>query len=315
MFSDATTSAYFQGVRSGKKTEKASWAEDGEDEQVFVRGTHNHPVEEAEERPPNTLRMVQTKSAPNTPRIDNTFVMRMKKTKPFFMLVSASTAGDGGFKIMLVSDAFTEATGFTSEEALQKDMFFNMGRSTDSATVSKIINTMQNCGKTNDMVMLYKKDGQPFWCDMTVSPMGMGHGYYMCIQTDVSMSQEDDKRERNQLGRNNHEVPKRAETGNTATAGSTGKTQQQQSMQQVGDGSGQTSQNDDSNDENSPCSNEGDEGGSGDSVGNSNDSEGRVSVGNSTNNGNNGDTMNESSGSPTSTFENLLDDALQDRYL
>lgn len=170
------------------QTEKHSWQSEDE-ARCIVRGTHTHPVEGPDNIPQEQpLRIVQA-LAPNTPRIDNHFLTRVKQHKPFFSVIDSSNS----MRIIFVSDTFEAGTGYNMQTAVHKSIFFMAGDRTDRSTMQQIESAIEKKESTKQQLLLYKRTGEPIWVEMIVNSLG-SQPYHLCLQTNITKPEEKKKK-------------------------------------------------------------------------------------------------------------------------
>lgn len=102
--------------------------------------------------------------------------------------------------IIFCNPAFEKITGYSAQEALGRNYQFLLGKDTDQFTVQQIHNAMGNSCECQVAIENYRKDGTPFWCYLTVSPLPDAVGRvinYIFVLIDIT----EDKREREELRR------------------------------------------------------------------------------------------------------------------
>jgi phosphoserine phosphatase RsbU/P len=96
---------------------------------------------------------------------------------------------DGAAPLVFVNPAFERTTGYTSEEAIGRDCSFLQGKETDPSTVAAIASAIENGQSITVTVLNYKKDGTPFWNELSLSPVANGTDtptHYVGVQSDVT---------------------------------------------------------------------------------------------------------------------------------
>ena len=91
--------------------------------------------------------------------------------------------------IVYVNPAFLALSGYPEEEVLGRNCRFLQGPDTDPATVQAMRDAIQEARPVQVMVRNYKKDGTPFWNEITVSPVLDAYGtltHFVGIQTDIT---------------------------------------------------------------------------------------------------------------------------------
>jgi PAS domain S-box-containing protein len=91
--------------------------------------------------------------------------------------------------IIYSNPAFSRITGYESEEVLGRNCSFLQGSGTDPQTVAQIRAAIEHRQDVKATLLNYRKDGQPFWNELKVSPVFSNAGdllYFVGIQTDVT---------------------------------------------------------------------------------------------------------------------------------
>ena len=73
--------------------------------------------------------------------------------------------------IVLANAAFTDITGYSAQEILGRDCTFLSGPGTDPLTVAAIRQALAGATRFAGEFLNYRKDGTPFWNDLTISPV------------------------------------------------------------------------------------------------------------------------------------------------
>jgi PAS domain S-box-containing protein len=114
-------------------------------------------------------------------------------TNDAIIITEATPIDAPGPKIIYVNDAFTEMTGYTAQEALGKSPRFLQGPETDKEALQQLKTALQNWQPCAITVLNYKKDGQPFWCNMQIKPIANADGWYthwIAVERDVTEQQK-----------------------------------------------------------------------------------------------------------------------------
>jgi PAS domain S-box-containing protein len=91
--------------------------------------------------------------------------------------------------IVWVNDAFTRTTGWTLEEAVGRDPNLLHGPGTDHTVTRRLAEAVGRGESCTITVLNYRKDGSPFWNQVSVSPVRDDAGaisHWISIQVDVT---------------------------------------------------------------------------------------------------------------------------------
>ncbi|NJN59212.1 MAG: response regulator [Leptolyngbyaceae cyanobacterium SL_5_9] len=93
------------------------------------------------------------------------------------------------YPIVYTNPAFSRITGYRAEEVLGRNCRFLQGPDTDPETVAQIRAGIAAQQEVKVTLLNYRKDGQPFWNELKISPVFSAQGellYFVGIQTDVT---------------------------------------------------------------------------------------------------------------------------------
>ena len=93
---------------------------------------------------------------------------------------------DDPFSIIYINPALNKQTSYTQAEMIGNSFFKLMGPKTDKTATNQIVQSLQNCEYTNLDILLYKKTGEAFWSNISISPINKD--YFICIQRDITAS-------------------------------------------------------------------------------------------------------------------------------
>ncbi|WP_424014475.1 bacterio-opsin activator domain-containing protein [Halorubrum xinjiangense] len=97
------------------------------------------------------------------------------------------------YPLVYVNDAWEEHTGYPVEEALGRNPRFLQGPGTDPETVEEIGDAIANEEEATVEIRNYRRDGTPFWNELTVAPVYDADGdlaHYVGFQNDISDRKE-----------------------------------------------------------------------------------------------------------------------------
>lgn len=101
-----------------------------------------------------------------------------------------------GRKILYVNDAFTNMTGYSKEEAVGKTPHFLAGPETDEEERNYLRRKMENWEACEAEFINYKKNGDPFWINVSMSPVKNADGDYshwVCVGRDITERKSSEK--------------------------------------------------------------------------------------------------------------------------
>ncbi|MDB2273636.1 bacterio-opsin activator domain-containing protein [Halorubrum ezzemoulense] len=93
------------------------------------------------------------------------------------------------YPLVYVNNAWEEHTGYPVEEALGRNPRFLQGPGTDPETVDEIGEAIANEEEATVEIRNYRRDGTPFWNELTVAPIYDEEGelaHYVGFQNDIS---------------------------------------------------------------------------------------------------------------------------------
>ncbi|GAB1544140.1 hypothetical protein NUACC21_68160 [Scytonema sp. NUACC21] len=91
--------------------------------------------------------------------------------------------------IIFCNPAFEKMTGYLQEEVLGRNCRFLQGPDTDPATVREIHNAVREERDCQVVIQNYRKDGTPFWNQLTISPVRDAFGQvinFIGVQADIT---------------------------------------------------------------------------------------------------------------------------------
>jgi len=95
--------------------------------------------------------------------------------------------------IIYVTPEFECYTGYAKEEVLGRNCRFLQGPDTDPKSVEAIRDAIANMTELQIMILNYRKDGTPFWNDLSIRPVFSDQGAlksFVAVQSIVSCPAE-----------------------------------------------------------------------------------------------------------------------------
>ncbi|EMA61934.1 bacterio-opsin activator domain-containing protein [Halorubrum lipolyticum] len=103
--------------------------------------------------------------------------------------ISISDPDLSDYPLVYANEAWIEHTGYPIEEALGRNPRFLQGPGTDPETVERIAEAVAENEEITVEIRNYRRDGTPFWNELTVAPVYDGDGdlaHYVGFQNDVT---------------------------------------------------------------------------------------------------------------------------------
>lgn len=94
-----------------------------------------------------------------------------------------------GPRIIYVNEAFTRVTGYLPEEVIGQTPRILQGPKTDFKELDRLSKALRNWESCEINVINYKKNGEPFWNNFSISPVANETGYFthwIAIQRDIT---------------------------------------------------------------------------------------------------------------------------------
>jgi PAS domain S-box-containing protein len=110
-------------------------------------------------------------------------------TNDAILITEAEPFDEPGPKIIYVNQAFTKMTGYTPEEVIGKSPRILQGPNSDKAELAKLSKSIRNWESCEITTINYKKSGEEFWINFTLSPVANEKGWYthwIAIERDVT---------------------------------------------------------------------------------------------------------------------------------
>lgn len=110
-------------------------------------------------------------------------------THDAILITEAEPKDEPGPKIIYVNEAFTRMTGYTAEELIGKTPRILQGPNSDYAELARLGRALRNWEPCEITTVNYKKNGEEFWINISVSPVADKNGWYthwIAIERDVT---------------------------------------------------------------------------------------------------------------------------------
>ncbi|CUR34452.1 putative Histidine kinase [Planktothrix tepida PCC 9214] len=110
-------------------------------------------------------------------------------TNDSVVITEAEPINDPGPRIIYVNPAFTHMTGYTPEEVLGKTPRLLQGENTDRTALEQIRTALQNWQPVRVDLINYRKDGSPYWVEISIVPVADNTGGYtnwIAVQRDIT---------------------------------------------------------------------------------------------------------------------------------
>ncbi|ARV59466.1 PAS domain S-box protein [Nostocales cyanobacterium HT-58-2] len=95
--------------------------------------------------------------------------------------------------IVFCNPAFEKMTGYSQKEVLGRNCRFLQGPDTDPATIEQIRSALRQEQECHVVIKNYRKDGTPFWCELSISPVKDMTGQvlnFVGIQSDITLRRQ-----------------------------------------------------------------------------------------------------------------------------
>ncbi|WP_100611131.1 PAS domain S-box protein [Confluentibacter lentus] len=115
-------------------------------------------------------------------------------TNDAVLITEAEPQDEPGPRIIYVNEAFTKMTGYTAEEVIGKSPRLLQGPKTDKKELARLGKALRNWQPCEVTTLNYKKNGEEFWINFTVSPVADETGWYthwIAIERDVTAAKNE----------------------------------------------------------------------------------------------------------------------------
>src|SRR6476469_6389727 len=112
------------------------------------------------------------------------------------IITEAEPFDEPGPKILYVNEAFTKMTGYTWDEAISKTPRILQGPESDKNVLKELSKAIRNWESYETTLINYKKDGEPFWVNFSISPVADKKGWYthwISIERDVTAQKKNEE--------------------------------------------------------------------------------------------------------------------------
>lgn len=110
-------------------------------------------------------------------------------TSDAILITEAEPFDEPGPRIVYVNEAFTKMTGYSAEEVIGKTPRILQGPNTDKEELARIGKELRNWRSCECTVINYKKKGEEFWINFSMTPVAneMGsYSHWIAIERDVT---------------------------------------------------------------------------------------------------------------------------------
>ena len=110
-------------------------------------------------------------------------------TNDAILITEAEPFAEPGPRIIFVNEAFCKMTGYTAAEVIGKTPRILQGSKTDKVELHRLGEALRNWESCEATVLNYKKNGEEFWINFTISPVANEKGWYthwISIERDVT---------------------------------------------------------------------------------------------------------------------------------
>ncbi|MFC5285220.1 PAS domain S-box protein [Pedobacter alpinus] len=111
-------------------------------------------------------------------------------TNDAVLITEAEPFDESGPKIIYVNEVFTKMTGYTADEVIGKTPKILQGPNSDKDELAKLGKAIRNWQPYEITTINYKKNGEEFWVNFTVTPVANDKGWFthwIAIERDVTV--------------------------------------------------------------------------------------------------------------------------------
>jgi len=91
--------------------------------------------------------------------------------------------------VVFANQSFTDITGYSSEQVLGRKCDFLQGEGSDTSTRNKVSTSIRQCEPVVVEILNYKKDGTPFWNNLSIDPVFNDEGeatHFLGVLRDIT---------------------------------------------------------------------------------------------------------------------------------
>lgn len=110
-------------------------------------------------------------------------------TNDAILITEAEPQDEPGPRIIYVNEAFTKMTGYTADEVIGKSPRILQGPNSNKEELAKLGRALRNWESFELTTLNYKKNGEEFWINFSVTPVADDRGWYtqwIAIERDVT---------------------------------------------------------------------------------------------------------------------------------
>ncbi|MES2275891.1 MAG: PAS domain S-box protein [Bacteroidota bacterium] len=116
-------------------------------------------------------------------------------TNDAVLITEAEPFDEPGPRILYVNDAFTRMTGYTAEEVIGKTPRILQGPKSDKKELKRLSDALRKWQPCEISTINYKKNGEEFWLNFSVSPVADEKGWYthwISIDKDITQRKNEE---------------------------------------------------------------------------------------------------------------------------
>ncbi len=117
-------------------------------------------------------------------------------TNDAVLITEAEPFDEPGPRIVYVNEAFTRMTGYTADEVIGKSPRLLQGPKSDRKELARLAKAMRNWESCEVTTVNYKKNGEAFWINFSISPVADEKGWFthwISIERDVTQRKNEEQ--------------------------------------------------------------------------------------------------------------------------